>query len=207
MLCAETRGSAAWLILRTLIDLDLAQHSTPGTLDLPITELAIRAGLEPAPTTRALKQLQKAKCITAFIPQHEDENALIKIATPLRTPLNHADVLASHTSHSSHASHLQNHRYCDCPETDNSAPLPAVQTTVDLYFNTCSLKMNAFILDRLTILTAATTPDKLRRTFYRAQKTGIRSLSTIERWCLQDRKQHDRNSGAGVPPAVDGFQP
>jgi hypothetical protein len=185
LLQEQTRGSAGWLILRTLIDLDCSTNSKPGTIELTVLQLADRAGLDGPATRRALKQLQKGKWAQMFLPEHDEETALYKIASPLRTPASHADILAQHPTASTH-------RYCDCLENGDDVPLPAVQATVDLYFNTCGLKMNAFIVDRLHIITAAVPQEQLKRIFYRAQKAGVRSLSTIERWCLDYRKAQEK---------------
>jgi hypothetical protein len=177
-------GSSAWLILRTLIDLDCALHSKPGTVALSIEELANRTGLEAAPTRKIVKQLNKGKWLTMFLPEHVEETAFFKIAEPLATPASHGDVLTSNPT-------LTVHRYCDCPQASaNDDPDDAVlQEVVDFYLGQIAPTMNTFTIQKLRDLVALAPIADIRRAFKHAEYNEVRNLAFIIRRCLDYKKQ------------------
>jgi len=185
----KTKGSAAWLVLQDLIQLDCATNSLTGnTVELSLDDLAIRTGLTADEARKAAQALSKLKLVPSFLPAGEGEKALFKIATPLPTPLPHS------------ANPIGVHRYCDCAEAEAAAPPDSkFQEVIDLYFNQCSLAINQFKLDQLQLIAGSYDIALIRRVFRWAEKNEVRSLGLIQRELIRWKQKDEAKAEATAP--------
>jgi hypothetical protein len=195
LLADKIRGGAGWPVFKKIVELDCATNADPGTVEVTLTEIADRTGI-PAPTVRkTLLSLRKLKLIAVFLPDHDEEAALIKLRTPLRTPIPVAQIKDSHAR--LFADTPQHFRYFDEYQAspDDSAPAdPLLQEIVDLYFNAVGLKMNAFVLDELRLVRQRFPAEMVRRTFRRAQQNEIRSLHWVVQELVKQKKKTDEEN-------------
>lgn len=186
----ESCGSAAWLLLRTIIDLD-CRRSTTEPVDTSIANLAIVTGLTDAEIQDILPVYRKTAVAKYYVPDDEAENALIQLNDPLPTPQTHRQVIALMIPDPA----ISIHRYCDCPEARDFDPAdPVLQEIIDLYLNGISLRINQFIIDRLKNLRHKTDIGAIRWAFKLAAKNNSHSLDFVERQALKikDKKFSNR---------------
>ena len=83
----KPRGAAVWLVFKKIVELDCEQNVNPDVVEITISELGQRTGLEPAIVERAIKKLKKEKVLGCFLPDSPEETALLKINVPLKCPV------------------------------------------------------------------------------------------------------------------------
>jgi hypothetical protein len=197
LLAEKIRGGSGWPVFKKVVELDCATNAEPGTVEVTLTEIADRTGV-PAPTVRkTLLALRKLKLIAVFIPDHDEEAALIKLRTPLQTPISVQQI--KDTQARLFADTPQHFRYVDeyQPSDDDAAPAdPLLQEIVDLYFNAVGLKMNAFVLDELRLVRQRFPAEMVRRTFRRAQQNEIRSLHWVVQELVKQKKKTDEENSS-----------
>ncbi|MFW6303283.1 MAG: hypothetical protein ACOC2L_01560 [Candidatus Sumerlaeota bacterium] len=188
---------SAWLVFKTVVELDCARNARPATIEITVTELARLTGLPAKNVASTLEGLRKKKCIALFLPDHPDEMTLIEVKVPLPTPRSSAEVRKEFPFDSLDDSVRL--RYASALESDDesatrrgSAGQKDLQRLIDLYFNTVGFKMNTFILDELRLITQRFSREEVEKTFARAAKKDIRSLSWIAKELHRISRRHDR---------------
>lgn len=173
--------SGAWSIFKTIVEVDSTHNRSPDVVEMSVAELSERTGIEEKTVTRILKKLKKERLVTCFLPDSPEEKALIRISTPLQTPVSPEEIRRSHPGLFPPGNDF--FRYVDetVPE-EAEAQDQTLQEIVDLYFNTIGLKMNTFILDELKLIRYRFPLDKIKRSFHRARRNEIASLT----WVIKD---------------------
>ncbi|MGI8905764.1 MAG: hypothetical protein ACR2IE_04650 [Candidatus Sumerlaeaceae bacterium] len=197
LLAEKVRGGAGWPVFKKIVELDCAVNSEPGTVEATLVELGARCGVEAPAVRKALLSLRKLKLIAVFLPDDDEEVALIKLRTPLQTPVTVQQIKDAHAR--IFADTPQHFRYVDDyePSTEETtATDPLLQEIVDLYFNAVGLKMNAFVLDELRLVRQRFPSEMVRRTFRRAQQNEIRSLHWVVQELVRQKKKSDEESGS-----------
>ncbi len=83
---------SAWLVFKTVVELDCARNARPATVEVTPVELAAWCGLEAEAVMRTLEGLRRKKCVALFLPEHPEEMALIEVKVPLPTPRSSTEV-------------------------------------------------------------------------------------------------------------------
>jgi len=196
LLAQKIKGGAGWPLLKKIAELDCATNSEPGTVEITLIELADRCGIEPEGARKALLKMRKLKLIAIFLPDNDEEVALLKLRTPLETPLTIEELKAQHPR--LFADTPQHFRYVDemQPSAEDEAADPVLQEVIDLYFNAVGLKMNAFVLDELRMVRQRFPTEMVRRTFRRAQHNEIRSLHWVVQELVRQKSKSDQEDSS-----------
>ena len=200
MLAAKVRGGAGWPVLKKIVELDLAGNLIPDTVEITLEELGWRSGVAPGAVRKAILSLRKLKLVTCFLPETDEEEALIRIRVPLETPEGMTEILAKWPAlfPNDPRSFRYSAPWAEVEAREQAEPNPRVdpvlQEVVDLYFNTVGLKMNAFILDELKLIRERYPLDALRRQFRRAQQNEIHSLSWVVKELVRSRQKHAKEN-------------
>ncbi|MBX7246126.1 MAG: hypothetical protein K1X53_11560 [Candidatus Sumerlaeaceae bacterium] len=190
----KIKGGAGWPVLKKITELDCAANGFPDTVEIGISELAERSGVAAGAARKALLSLRKLKLVACFLPETDEEVALLKVRVPLPVPLSRDEMLARWPGR---LDDLPAHwRYLDPVGGESSDDLDGrdrvLQEVVDLYFNAVGLKMNAFVLDELRLLRQQFPIEQVRKVFRRAQVNEIRSLHWILRELVRARKKDEK---------------
>ena len=196
MLSAKVRGGSGWPVFKKLVELDLAGNLIPDTVEITLEELEWRCGVGAGAARKAILSLRKLKLVTCFLPETDEEQALIRIRVPLETPEGMSEIVAKWPAlfpndprafrYSAPWAEVEARKQAEPnPRVD-----PVLQEVVDLYFNTVGLKMNAFILDELKLIRERYPLDALRRQFRRAQQNEIHSLSWVVKELVRSRQKN-----------------
>lgn len=192
-LAEKTRGGPAWTVFKKIVELDCDRNTAPGTVEISLLELEQRCGVAPDKIRKLAPALRKLKLLAFFLPDNDEEAALFRVVTPLKTPIDSAAIRAQEP-------HLFEtggtyFRYVDDFQAETADELPAsdphLKAVVDLYFDVVGLKMNVFILDELRMLPQKFEMDEIRRVFARARKNEIRSLRWVIQELVRQRKKHE----------------
>lgn len=197
LLARKIKGGAGWPVFKKLVEVDCALNSEPGTVEISMLELADRSGVTAAAARKAISAMRKLRMVACFLPDSDEESALLKVRTPLETPLNIDELKLRHPR--LFLETPQAFRYVENFELqseDAEASDPLLQEIVDLYFGTVGLKMNAFVLDELKLVRQRFPADAIRRTFRRAQQNEIRSLHWIVQELVRQKKAHDEENSS-----------
>lgn len=196
----EKVNRTAWLVFKTVVELDCARNSRPATVEVPPSEIATLCGLDAQAVMRTLEALRKKKCVALFLPEHPDEIALIEVKIPLPTPLSSGEVREEFPFNMMDASVQM--RYASALEEGDEKRKDGnkrdMERVIDLYFNTVGFKMNNFILDELRLICQRFSTGEVEKAFARAAKNDIRSLRWIAQELYRTSRRHDRtekNSG------------
>ena len=194
----ERVSRAAWLVFKTVAELDCARNAQPGTVEATPAEIARLCGLPAKTVMRALEGLRRKKCIALFLPEHAEERALIEIKTPLPTPRSSREVLEEFPfNRLGEGVRLRYASVLEAGAERGSASEQALQRVIDLYFNTVGFKMNTFILDELRLICQRFSSVEVEKAFARAEKNAIRSLSWVVRDLYRTSRRHDRKETKG----------
>jgi hypothetical protein len=169
----------AWLVFRTIVEIDCGASRRPATIEIPLAELAERCGLDAAVVAKAVDALRKKKYLRCFLPEHPEESALLEIRVPIATPLSPEEV-ARRIPDPVHRDPAQ-YRYAHEPDAP-PADAAKVQEVVDLYLNRISQKMNSFILEQIEIVAGRFEMEDIQRTIDRAARHEIRHFG----WVLKE---------------------
>lgn len=204
LLNEKIKGGAGWPVFRKIVELDCAANAEPEAVEITLEELGERCGVSPDAARKAILSMRKLKLVACFLPDDNEEPALLKVRTPLVTPVPAEEVRSRHAP--LFLDPPQRFRYVDDedPGTAEEAEAadPALQEIVDLYFNTVGLKMNAFILDELRLVRHRFSMERVRKTFRRAQQNEIRSLQWIVRELVRMDKK-DKDGDAEARPSAE----
>ena len=177
----------AWSVFKKVIELDCAVNLDPGVVETSLQELASRTGLTPEVIQRCLTGLRKKKIIACFIPDNLEEEALIRVVTPLKTPISPAKLRKQNPRLFPPGEDF--FRYSDqrAAEIEDDEILREI---IDLYFNTIGLKMNLFVLDELRLIRQRFKLSDVKRVFESAKRHEITSLRWVMRQLLGGKKKH-----------------
>ena len=183
-LADKPNGAAAWAVFKKAVELDCAANSSPGTVEIVISELAGRTALKPPAARKGLLLLRRLKLMACFLPDSDEEAALVRVQVPLPTPRTREQIAAAWPAEL--GAMPASLRYLDVAaeqgdETAGDGSDTVLQEIVDLYFNTVGLKMNAFVLDELRLVRQRFPIEAVRRVFRRAQQNEIHSLQWVVR--------------------------
>src|SRR5690242_806929 len=79
--------SGGWAVFKKLVELDCRAHQCPGTVEVSLGELGERCGFEPEVVEKIVEALRKKKVLRCYVPDNDEELALIEIRVPVKTPL------------------------------------------------------------------------------------------------------------------------
>jgi hypothetical protein len=192
---------SAWLVFKTVVELDCARNARPGTVEVTPQDLAAWCGLEAEAVMRTLEGLRRKKCVALFLPEHPEEMALVEIKVPLPTPRSSAEVREQFPFNAL-GSEVRLRYASALEETEEGAARSEagnkrdLERVIDLYFNVVGFKMNTFILDELRLLCQRFSRQEVEKTFARAQKNDIRSLGWIVKELYRVSRRHDRKENS-----------
>jgi len=192
----------AWLVFKTVVEMDCARNARPATIEAPPAEIARRCGLAPETVMRTLVGLRRKKCLALFVPEHPEENGLFEVKIPLPTPRTAAQVREEFPFNRLDAGARLRYAFVHegAEETgkrpSGTQPTGSVrrdlQRVIDLYLNTVGFKMNSFVLDELRLLCQRFDPDEVEKAFARAAKNDIRSLGWVAKELYRRSRRHER---------------
>ena len=133
------------------------------------------------PFIKILQSLRKKKWIACFLPDNEEEEALVQITVPLRTPIPVDQVRRDHPGLFAAAPPSLRYETAETTPEEETGDDPVLQEIVDLYFNNVSMKMNSFILDELRLIRRRFEMSAIRKIFHRAKDHGIQSMGWVLR--------------------------
>lgn len=199
---AGPRGRSAYLLLHRIMDLDEGRNSTPGTVEIPLSDLADLCAIDPKDLRQAIPILRRLHLIKCFIPDGDEEVAAFQICTPMTVPATREQIISAWRALAPHTTDDDPYlRYIDPPRAGQARMIPdtnfpdAMPILIDLYFGQCGFKMNAFIIDHLNRIACTYTVDEIRAAFRRAAKNEIRFFPQIIGFMRQARaaKKQPRN--------------
>lgn len=188
----KIRGNAGWITFKKVVELDCAVNRQPGTVEISLIELSGRTGIATATLRKTLLALRKLKLIACYLPEAEDEAALMKIRTPLRAPRTRKEIRDQWPR--IFLDVPQHFRYIDevdFGEAESPDAERELQEIVDMYFNTVGLKINTFILDELRLVRSRFPADEVRRQFRRARENEIHSLHWVVKELLKSKSRNE----------------
>ncbi len=198
LLAGKVRG-AGWIVFRKIVELDCAVNTQPDTVETTLVELAERTGVAPPAVRKAIGALRKMKLVACFLPESDEETALLRVRVPLATPRPPDEIKAAWPRLFQEPP--QHFRYAEEWEPsalESRESDPALQEIVDLYFNAVGLKMNAFVLDELALIRHRFPMDQVRRTFRRAQQNEIRSLHWVVKELVRAKRKYEEENPKGA---------
>lgn len=190
------RVKGGWPVFKKIVELDCATNPLPGIVEISLKELAQRSGVSVVAIRRVISGLRKHELVTAFLPDNDEEEALFRVRTPLKTPLSPEELRHLFPQWFGREGH--HFRYAEPPADEIEALDPddlLLKEIVDLYFNTVGMKMNAFVLDELRLVRQQFPIDLVRRTFRRASQNDIHSLQWIMRELIRQKRKLDEKAG------------
>jgi hypothetical protein len=172
-----------WAVFHKIVELDLAINRVrPGIVETSLTEIGGRCGVDAKKVEKAVKALRKAAVLRAFIPDNEEETALLQVLTPIPTPKSADEVRAAHPDlflecewPPRYAVEVKEEQEAEVREGREAK----VKRVVELYLNTFSMKINSLILDQLQMISDRYEMALIEKVFDRARKREIPSLSWI----------------------------
>lgn len=187
----------AWLVFKTVVELDCARNARPASVEVAPAEIAALCGLPDDAVMRTLECLRRKKCLALFLPEHPEECALIAVKTPLPTPRPSSEVREEFPFNRLDAGVRL--RYATALDEDEEAAAEArsggskqdLERVIDLYFNTVGFKMNNFILDELRLVCRRFPRSEVEKAFARAQKNDIRSLAWVVQELYRAARRYD----------------
>jgi hypothetical protein len=178
----KAKTPLAWLLFWTVVQLDCQRHRTPGIVEITPTELGALCGMTGEQVLKNLPKLRKTGTLRCFLPDNAEEDALLQVITPLETPIPWQAVrdaqpflraLPDHAFRYAHACEDQP------PPAGRDQADPLLREVIDLYFDNVSMKMNAFILDELSLIARQYDLPMIRRVFAKARVKEVQGLSWI----------------------------
>jgi len=197
LLNQKIRGGVGWPLFKKIVELDCAVNHSPGVVEVSLAELAMRCGVTSDAVRRGLLTMRKLKVVASFLPDHDEECALLRVCVPLPAPRTTDEVRAEHPDLFADPKHYFRYAVSTEPaeELTDEEEDKILQEIVDLYLNTVGLKMNAFVLDELRLLRTRFPIELIRRTFRRARQNDIHSLSWIVREMIRKKRGQDETKG------------
>lgn len=160
-------GLAGWCVFQKIVALDSERNHTPDAVEISVSELAERTGVTPVACRRILDKLRRAKVLLVFVPDTDDEPALLQVRVPLPTPIPVEEVARAHPE--LHLLELgANDRYAR-EEAPVDPEDPQIRAVVDLYLNSVGPRVNSFVLDELIFVARRHPLRDIERVFRQAR--------------------------------------
>ena len=173
----------------------------PGLVEISIAALGERLGIEGKKVIAGIKGARKGGVLRAFIPDEEEELALLQVICPLKTPTSADAVRAKHSELFIDSPWPP--RYAVAVEEESAKkdgdPESKIKKVVDLYFNTFSMKMNSIIMDELQLIASRYEMKLVEKVFLRARQKEARSLG----WVLSEIRKEDKYARALSPREIE----
>lgn len=186
----ESKLAFAWGVFRKIVELDLAANpARPGMVEVSLAELGGRCGVDAARAEKAIRALRKAKLLRAFLPENEEEPALLQLLLPIATPQSPDEVRATHPDLFLEAEWPP--RYAVAPPPTDATPATReekIRGVVELYLNVFSMKINSLILDELQMIADRYEMALIEKVFERAKKREAASLGWVLAEIRRERK-------------------
>lgn len=160
-------GIGAWSLLKKLVEIDCAYNHNPASIEVSISELSFLTGIDCEKIKKILLKFRKMKILSSFIPESYEEQSLLQINIPIKTPKNPNEIKKEYSKIFIPTKDF--FRYFDNSIEDSTETDPTFQTVVDLYFNTIGFKMNTFILDELKLIKGRFSLDLIQKVFKKAK--------------------------------------
>ncbi|NQU42056.1 hypothetical protein HQ520_02140 [bacterium] len=188
----------AWLVFKTVVELDCARNARPGTVEITPFELASMCGLDAQTTVRTLEGLRRKKYLALFLPEHPEETALVEVKVPLPSPRPVEEIreefpfnrlepgVRFRYAAEAGSPAEEEHREWAGGKRD-------LERVIDLYLNTVGFKINTFILDELRLICQRFEPSEVEKVFSRAEKNDIRSLGWIVKELYRTNRRRLKN--------------
>ncbi len=203
-LLGKCKSPHAWVVFKKIVELDCAENREPGTVEISLNALAERLGMDAKRTRQAVTKLRKGGVLRSFLPDNEEEEALFQIVAPLPTPRSWEDVRRTEATMFGLADEAFRYaRATEEPATGNEEDHdPKLRDVLGLYLDNVSMKMNAFVLDELRLISRRFDMALIRKVFGRAKKKEIQTLG----WILREirREQDVLERAAGERRKADG---
>jgi len=188
----------AWAVFRKIVELDIARNpDAPGTVEIGIAALGALVGLDAARTRQALTKMRKSGALRSFLPDNDEEEALFQPIAPMPTPVS-CDALRASDRDLANATDAA-FRYATAapeappPDAKPEDHDPKLREVVNLYLDNVSMKLNAFVLDELRLISGRFDLALVRKVFLRAKAKEVQTLG----WILKDiRREHDTKEKA-----------
>lgn len=185
LLLREGKSPVAWMLLRRVMELDLAQHRhKPGVVELEYGAFLDLAGLDENHCGKAMKILRKCGLLRAYVPDHREESVLLQVLTPLATPIPALEVLRSHAVFA-HC-RVEDLRYATACAEDSGVE-KRLREVIDLYLDVLSMRVNSLVVDNLRVVAERYDLELIRRVFARAKKREGTGLS----WIMAEIRRED----------------
>jgi hypothetical protein len=184
------------------VELDCAHNRHPDAVEISLHQLGEWMGLDGPATRKTVLAIRKLQLLACFLPESDEEEALLKVRTPLETPLSitqiqefHPHLFGPHT----YFRYVSAHPELEKSAEDSSSP-PALQEVIDLYFDAIGLKMNSFVLDELRLLCQKFEISEIRGAFHRSKKQEIRNLAYVVGILAKARGQRPTKDSENIIP-------
>jgi hypothetical protein len=190
-LAEACKSPLVWPVFRAVVDLDCARQRLPGVVEVSLADLGALCGLPAEQVGKALRKARKAGVLRCFLPDNDEEEALLQVVAPLPTPISWEQVRRAHAFLREAPDHAFRYARAATDEpvaTDRETADPKLREVIDLYFNTVSMKMNAFILDELALIARQFDLALVRKVFARARAREVQGLS----WILSEVRREQR---------------
>lgn len=187
----ETKSPIAWFLFKHLVQLDCETNPQPGVVECPILEFSEHTGIEPKAVLSTLKKLRKQSLIRCFLPDHEEEVALIQLLCPLQTPISWKQLQREHPKFQGLLEH--EFRYATQQSAAEFATDQLKQTkfqqVLELYLNLVSMKINQFVQDEIALIAEFYEYKLVQKIFLQARQKEIQNLGWIIRQIREENLQ------------------
>ncbi|MGF1573114.1 MAG: hypothetical protein ACFCU1_08585 [Sumerlaeia bacterium] len=210
-LTSETKSPLTWFLLKHLIQLDCSKNTTPGVVECSLVELSESTGMETKVVSAQLKKLRKQTLVRCFLPDNDEEPALIQILSPLETPINWKTIQEQHTQFRGMLEH--EFRYATISAAEQFATEHAKQTkfqqVLDLYLNLVSMKLNQFVQDEIALIAEVYDYKLVQKVFLQARQKEIQNLGWIIRQIREEtlQKKRIKETAEKVVPKIGSSEP
>lgn len=192
----QFKSPQTWLLFRTIVELDCARNLAPAVVEISAQNLSMCCGIDASKVPTQLKKLRKHGVIRAFIPDHEEEEGLYQIITPLPTPVSLDELKTEHAR----IKELPPQAFRYAFDTHETGDVPQeitkqskFQRVLELYLNTVSSRMNTFIQDELILISETYDEKLIQKIFTQARAKEVQNLGWIIRQIHQEKKAKEKH--------------
>lgn len=182
----NTGRQHAWLVFRTLVEIDCRRNQEPDTVEISLAELAERCGLEWEKVNKIAEFLAGKKRLGCFLPDNPEEPALFRIRSPIETPRTPQEVAA--LAPDPWLRDPSTYRYLSAPARDDQFERKSAKV-VDLYLNLLSQNVNSFIVDQIEILARRFALEDIEKMMRRAERHEVRQLGWVIKELVREKKK------------------
>lgn len=173
-----------WAVFVKIVQLDMAANPRrPGLVEIAPNQLAAACGIDISKLEKAIKAMRKCGLLRAFLPDTEEEGALLQIITPLPTPIEADHVRGLHPDLFLDAEWPPRYAVAVVEEDDSGEDPKTgrekIRKVADLYLDVFSMKINPLVLDQLQLIADRYEYPLIKKIFLKAQKEEASSLGWI----------------------------